>query len=231
MRIRSLKEAGALADVVAKYSTWDVADKQQVLEEADAGKRLELVYGLLSRDLDRFDTEKQISARVKQQMDANQREYYLREQMKAIQKELGGGEETLSEIEDLKQRVRTRRCPKKPRNAPLKRSNGSRRCLAAPPEATVVRTYLDTLLDLPWSEADDEHLDIAHTEKILNDDHYALEEPKERILEFLAVRQLTKDIKDNDTARRSSASSGLPASVRRASASPSRARSTAPSCG
>lgn len=196
--LRSLKEAGALADVVAKYSTWEVTDKQQVLEEADANKRLELVYGLLSRDLDRFDTEKQISARVKQQMDANQREYYLREQMKAIQKELGSGEETLSEIEDLKQRVTDKKMPEEAEKRALKEIERLEKMPGGSPEATVVRTYLDTILDLPWSEADDEHLDIAHTEKILNDDHYALEEPKERILEFLAVRQLTKDLEDNE---------------------------------
>ncbi len=196
--LRSLKEAGALADLVAKYSTWEVTDKQNVLEEADAGQRLELVYGLLSRDLDRFDTEKQVSARVKQQMDANQREYYLREQMKAIQKELGGGEETLSEIEDLKKRVADKNMPEEAEKRALKEIERLEKMPGGSPEATVVRTYLDTLLDLPWSEADDEHLDIAHTEKILNDDHYALEEPKERILEFLAVRQLTKDIEGND---------------------------------
>jgi len=196
--LRSLKDAGALADVVTKYSTWEVGDKQTVLEETDAGKRLELVYGFLSRDLDRFDTEKQISARVKQQMDANQREYYLREQMKAIQKELGGGEETLSEIEDLRKRVSDKAMPEEAEKRALKEIERLEKMPGGSPEATVVRTYLDTLLDLPWSEMDDEHLDIAHTEKILNEDHYALEEPKERILEFLAVRQLTKDLEEAD---------------------------------
>ena len=196
--LRSLKEPGALADLTAKYSTWEVMDKQNILEEADANKRLELVYGLLSRDLDRFDTEKQISARVKQQMDANQREYYLREQMKAIQKELGGGEETLSEIEDLKQRVTDKKMPEEAEKRALKEIERLEKMPGGSPEATVVRTYLDTLLDLPWSEMDEEHLDIVHTEEVLNDDHYALEEPKARILEFLAVRQLTKDIEGTE---------------------------------
>ena len=196
--LRSLKEPGALADLTAKYSTWEVMDKQNILEEADASKRLELVYGLLSRDLDRFDTEKQISARVKQQMDANQREYYLREQMKAIQKELGSGEETLSEIEDLKQRVTDKKMPEEAEKRALKEIERLEKMPGGSPEATVVRTYLDTLLDLPWSEIDEEHLDIVHTEGVLNDDHYALEEPKARILEFLAVRQLTKDIEGTE---------------------------------
>lgn len=196
--LRSLKDPGALADVVTKYSTWEVADKQAVLEESDAGKRLELVYGFLSRDLERFDTEKQISARVKQQMDANQREYYLREQMKAIQKELGGGEDTLSEVEELRRRVSEKNMPKEAEKRALKEIERLEKMPGGSPEATVVRTYLDTILDLPWSEVDEEHLDIAHSERILNEDHYALEEPKERILEFLAVRQLTKDRQDSD---------------------------------
>ncbi len=191
--LRSLKESGPLADVITKYSTWDVADKQAVLEEVDVGKRLELVYGFLSRDLERFDTEKQISTRVKQQMDSNQREYYLREQMKAIQKELGG-EEGLAEIDELRQRMLEKNMPEKAQERALKEIDRLEKMPGGSPEATVVRTYLDVMLELPWSEMDEEHLDIAHSEKILDEDHYALDEPKERILEFLAVRQLTKDI-------------------------------------
>ena len=196
--LRSLKDAGALADVVTKYSTWEVADKQAVLEETDASKRLELVYGFLSRDLERFDTEKQVSARVKQQMDSNQREYYLREQMKAIQKELGGGDDAVSETEELRTRIAEKGMPEEAEKRALKELDRLEKMPGGSPEATVVRTYLDVLLDLPWSEKDEEHLDISHTEEILNEDHYALEEPKDRILEFLAVRQLTKDIESAD---------------------------------
>ena len=195
--LNSLKEAGPLADVVTKYSTWNVADKQAALEETDVLKRLELVYGYLSRDLERFDTEKQISARVKQQMDSNQREYYLREQMKAIQKELGG-EEGAAEGEDLRGKVEAKNMPEHAKKRALKEIDRLEKMPGGSPEATVVRTYLDVLLELPWSEMDDERLDVKHTEHILDEDHYALEEPKERILEFLAVRQLTKDIKEAD---------------------------------
>lgn len=194
--LRSLRDAGALADAIAKYSTWDTTDKQAVLEEIDVGKRLEMVYGFLSRDLERFDTEKQVSARVKQQMDANQREYYLREQMKAIQKELGGGEDVMAETEELREKVKAKGMPEEAEKRALKEIDRLEKMPGGSPEATVVRTYLDVLLDLPWSEADEEHLDIKHTETILDEDHYALEEPKDRILEFLAVRQLTKDIED-----------------------------------
>ncbi len=192
--LRGLKEPGPLADVVTKYATWDVADKQAVLEEANIPVRLELVFGNLSRDLDRFETEKQLSARVKQQMDANQREYFLREQMKAIQKELGNDE--TDEIETLRNRIEEKRLPDAARERSLKEVERLEKMPGGSPEATVVRTYLDTILDLPWSELDEETLDVAHTASILDADHYALEEPKERILEFLAVRQLTKDAPD-----------------------------------
>jgi ATP-dependent Lon protease len=189
--LKGLREPGPLADVVAKYATWEVADKQAVLEEADALARLEKVLGFLTRDLERFDTEKQISARVKQQMDANQREYYLREQMKAIQKELGGDE--ASEAAELRERVESKELPEHAKERALKEIDRLEKMTAGSPEATVVRTYLDVLLDLPWTEADDEVLDIAHTAEILDEDHHALEEPKARIVESLAVRQLTKE--------------------------------------
>ncbi|HZJ08407.1 MAG TPA: endopeptidase La [Trueperaceae bacterium] len=194
--LRGMKEAGPLADLIAKYSTWEVADKQAALEEADVAKRLELVYGFLTRDLERFETEKQISARVKQQMDSNQREYFLREQMKAIQKELGSDEG--SETEELRKRVEEKNMPEEAHDRAIKEIERLEKMAAGSPEATVVRTYLDTLLDLPWAEADEEHLDIDHSQQVLDEDHYALEEAKERIVEFLAVRQLTKDVENSN---------------------------------
>ncbi len=194
--LRAMKEPGPLADVVAKFATWDVADKQAALEEASAVKRLELVFGFLTRDLERFDTEKEISARVKQQMDSNQREYYLREKMKAIQKELGSGEE--SEGEELRAKVEAKNLPEHAKERALKEIDRLEKMAGGSPEATVVRTYVDTLLELPWSEIDEEHLDIGNSQRVLDEDHYALEEPKERILEFLAVRQLTRDVESAD---------------------------------
>src|SRR5690606_6213523 len=134
--------------------------------------------------------------RVKQQMDANQREYFLREQMKAIQKELGSDE--ASESEELRQRVEKKNMPEHAKERALKEIDRLEKMAGGSPEATVVRTYLDTLLDLPWSEADEERLDIGYSEQVLDEDHYALEEPKERIIEFLAVRQLTKDVENSD---------------------------------
>ncbi len=195
--LRGLREPSALADVIGKYSTWEVKDKQTILEEANVAKRLELLYGFINRDIERFDAEKQISARVKEQMDSNQREYYLREQMKAIQKELGN-EETISEVEELKARVEEKNLPEEAQKRALKEIERLEKMPGGSPEATVVRTYLDVILELPWSELDDELLDINHSEEVLNEDHYALKEPKERILEFLAVRQLIQDKEDID---------------------------------
>jgi len=194
--LRGMKEPGPLADLIAKYATWEVADKQAALEEPDVTKRLELVYGFLTRDLERFETEKQISARVKQQMDSNQREYFLREQMKAIQRELGHDE--ASESEELRKKVEEKKLPEHARERALKEIDRLERMAAGSPEATVVRTYLDTILDLPWTEVDEERLDVAYSQQVLDEDHYALEEPKERIVEFLAVRQLTKDKEGSD---------------------------------
>jgi ATP-dependent Lon protease len=194
--LNSLREPGPLADVITKYATWDVTDKQVVLEQVDIAKRIELVYSYITRDLERFDTEKQVSARVKQQMDNNQREYYLREQMKAIQKELGNDE--VSEVEDLRKRIEEKNLPEQAKTKALKEVDRLEKMSGGSPEATVVRTYLEVILDLPWSEIDDEHLEVSHTAKILDEDHFALTEPKERILEFLAVRQLTKDMKDTN---------------------------------
>lgn len=192
--LRSQKEPGVLADKVAKYSSWEVADKQAVLEEMDPVARLQLVLSFLARDIERMDTEKQINARVKAQMDGNQREYYLREQMKAIQRELGNDE--ASETEELRRRVEEKGLPEAASERALKEIDRLEKMAGGSPEATVVRNYLDVLLDLPWSELDEERLDVRHSEEILNADHYALEEPKERILEFLAVRHLTDGVED-----------------------------------
>jgi ATP-dependent Lon protease len=192
--LNSLRDAGPLADVITKYATWDVTDKQAVLDQLDIARRIEMVYGYLTRDLERFDTEKQISARVKQQMDTNQREYYLREQMKAIQKELGNDE--VSEVEELRKRIEEKNLPEEAQKRALKEVERLEKMSGGSPEATVVRTYLEVMLDLPWSEKDEEFLEVSHTSKILDEDHYGLEEPKDRILEFLAVRQLTKEMKD-----------------------------------
>ncbi len=178
-----------LPDVVAGYTTWGVEDKIAVLETVGVEEKLKKVLFMLLRDLERFSLDSKIAARVKEQMDANQREYYLREQMKAIQKELGG-DDAAGEIEELRERIENRGMPEPVKEKALKELGRLERMQPGSPEATVARTYLDWLLDVPWVEASEDSIDIAHTRQILDEDHYGLEEVKERILEFLAVRQL-----------------------------------------
>lgn len=192
----NIKETGTLADVVAKYATWDVSEKQKILEELNVIKRLEYVLALLTRDLERFDTEKRISARVKKQMDANQKEYFLREKIKAIQKELGSDE--ISEIDEFKKRAEEKKLPEYAMERLNKELDRLSKMNSGSPEATVVRSYLEVILDLPWGTKDKELLDINHTKDILDEDHFSLDEPKERILEFLAVRQLTKNMENSN---------------------------------
>ena len=189
--LKALGDAGLLADQVTHHTTWEVGEKQEVLEMQDLRPRLEKVLGLLNRDLERFNLDKKIAGRVKEQMDANQREYYLREQMKAIGQELGGGEDAPAEAEALRERIEAAGMPASVEEKALKEVARLERTPGGSPESTVVRNYIDWLLDLPWQERDDEILDIGRTAEILDADHYALGDVKDRILEFLAVRQLT----------------------------------------
>ncbi|KGQ21773.1 endopeptidase La [Thermus filiformis] len=190
--IKSTLDPAILADTVAHHATWEVREKQELLETLSVEERLKRVLALLLRDLERFELDKKIAARVKEQMDQNQREYYLREQMRAIQKELGGGEDFLTEIEELRERIEKKGMPEPVKEKALKELKRLEKMQPGSPEATVSRTYLDWLLDVPWTEADPEVLDISVTRRVLDEDHYGLKEVKERILEYLAVRQLTQ---------------------------------------
>ncbi|RTG96915.1 endopeptidase La [Thermus scotoductus] len=191
--VKSTLDPAILADLVTHHATWNLEEKQEILETPEVEERLKKVLALLLRDLERFELDKKIATRVKEQMDQNQREYYLREQMKAIQKELGGGEDFLSEIEELRERIEKKGMPEGVKEKALKELKRLERMQPGSPEATVSRTYLDWLLEVPWTEADSEVLDIAVTKRVLDEDHYGLKDVKERILEYLAVRQLTKE--------------------------------------
>ncbi len=192
--VKSTTDPAMLADTIAYHATWTVAEKQEILELVDIEARLKKVLELLSRDLERFDLDKRVAQRVKEQMDTNQREYYLREQMKAIQKELGGGEDGLSDLDALRKKIEEAGMPEAVQTKALKELDRLERMQQGSPEATVARTYLEWLTDVPWNKADPEVLDIAHTRKILDEDHFGLKDVKERILEYLAVRQLTQNL-------------------------------------
>jgi ATP-dependent Lon protease len=191
--LRATSDPAVLADTITFYTTWSVEEKQAVLEAIDLEARLKKVLELLTRDLERFEMDKRVSQRVKEQMDQNQREYYLREQMKAIQKELGG-EEGLGDLEELRGKIEAAGMPEAVKQKALKELQRLERMQQGSPEATVARTYLDWLVEVPWNKADEEVLDINKTRTVLDEDHYGLQDVKERILEYLAVRQMTQGL-------------------------------------
>ncbi|MBF6593523.1 MAG: endopeptidase La [Thermaceae bacterium] len=198
--VKTATDPAVLSDTIAYHATWTVAEKQEILEQSQVETRLKKVLEMLSRDLERFDMDKKVSQRVKDQMDTNQREYYLREQMKAIQKELGGGEDGGGDLDNLREKIENLGMPEAVKTKALKELDRLERMQQGSPESTVARTYLDWLVDVPWIQADPETLEIGHTRQILNEDHYGLQDVKERILEYLAVRQMTQNLEVRNKA-------------------------------
>ena len=182
-------EPGHLADLLATQLVTDVTRRQELLEQVDGARRLELVAVHVVGELDVAELEQKIKARVREQIDKNQREYFLREQLKAIHDELGG--EGGNEIETCKTRIAARGVPPAVAEKLLKEVTRLERMPPVSAEATVVRTYLDTLLALPWHERSEDQIDLDEAERILEADHFGLDQVKERILDFLAVRKLT----------------------------------------
>ncbi|HET7095079.1 MAG TPA: endopeptidase La [Thermomicrobiales bacterium] len=189
--VQRASDPSHLADLLATQLLTDVSRRQALLEMVDPLRRLESVAVQLSADIDVAALERRIKERVRDQIDKNQREYYLREQLKAIHDELGG--EAGNEIEALKKTINERGLPDYVADKLLKEVARLERMPAISAEATVVRTYVDTMLALPWTKESTDRIDIAEAERILNDDHYGLETVKERILDFLAVRKLTHE--------------------------------------
>ncbi|MEO3712903.1 MULTISPECIES: endopeptidase La [Roseateles] len=192
--IAGIDDAGRLADTIAAHLPLKLDAKQSVLDLADVAKRLEKLLDLLEHEVDILQVEKRIRGRVKRQMEKSQREYYLNEQVKAIQKELGDGEEG-ADMEELEKRIQAARMPKEAR----KKAEGELKKLKLmspmSAEATVVRNYIDTLVNLPWSKKTKIKHDLAFAESVLNEDHYGLDKVKERILEYLAVQQRVDKVK------------------------------------
>ena len=184
-----------LADLVSGHLGIEVEQKQELLETLDVSERLEKVYGLMQGEMSVLQVEKKIKTRVKSQMERTQREYYLNEQMKAIQRELGDGEEGAGEVAELEERIAGTKLSKEARekaDAELKKLKNMSPMSA---EATVVRNYLDWMLSIPWGVRSRVKKDLGRAEKILDDDHYGLEKVKERIVEYLAVQQRSKKLK------------------------------------
>ncbi len=193
--VAQVAEPSRLADLIAASALVKAADRQTVLEILDPARRLEKLVELLKGEIEILNLERKIHTRVKGQIEKSQKEYYLTEQMKAIQKELRQKDDFAKEIEDLRQAVEKANMPQEAREAALKDAARLEKMMPYSPEATVSRTYLDWMTHLPWSARTRDNLDLDRAAKILDEDHYDLAKAKERIVEYLAVCKLTKRLK------------------------------------
>jgi len=193
--VSDIEEPGRLADVIASHLSLKIKDKQDILETIDVRERLEKILDLLNNEREVLELERKISQRVKKQMEKTQKEYYLREQMKAIQKELGDKEGRAGEVEELRAQLEAADVPDNVRERISKEIDRLERMPTSSAEAGVIRNYIDWLLALPWRKRTEDDLDIAKAEAVLNEDHYGLEKPKERVLEYLAVQKLVNRLK------------------------------------
>ncbi len=193
--LSGIDEPGRLADTVAAHMALKLSEKQRILEIQDIKSRLEQVLGIIEGEIDVLQIEKRIRGRVKQQMEKSQREYYLNEQMKAIQKELGEMEDAPNELADLEKKIEEAGMPKEAKEKATSELNKLKLMSPMSAEATVVRNYVDWLVKAPWKKRRKVLKDLKKAEAILEEDHYGLEKVKERILEYLAVQQRVKKLK------------------------------------
>jgi ATP-dependent Lon protease len=195
MQLSEIEDPSILADAVASNLSVKVADKQALLAELHPARRLEMVFAFMEGELGVLQVEKKIRSRVKRQMEKTQREYYLNEQLKAIQRELGEGEEGGDELNEVAAKIRKTRLSKEARNRANAELKKLRAMAPMSAEATVARNYLDVLLGLPWGKKSRLKRDIAEAQRVLDEDHYGLEKVKERIVEYLAVQARTNRLK------------------------------------
>ncbi len=193
--LSGIDQPGRLADTVAAHMALKLSEKQRILEIEDVKTRLEQVLALIEGEIDVLQIEKRIRGRVKQQMEKSQREYYLNEQMKAIQKELGEMEDAPNELQELETRIEKAGMPKEVREKATAELNKLKLMSPMSAEATVVRNYIDWLVKAPWKKSTKILRDLQRAEEVLEEDHYGLEKVKERILEYLAVQQRVKKLK------------------------------------
>ncbi|MFF2018649.1 endopeptidase La [Paenibacillus sp. NPDC058177] len=193
--VSDIEEPGRLADVITSHLALKIKDKQEILETIDVRKRLEKLLDILNNEREVLELERKINQRVKKQMEKTQKEYYLREQMKAIQKELGEKEGRAGEAEELRAQMEEKDLPERVKEKIEKEIDRLEKMPASSAEGGVIRNYVDWLLSLPWNDWTEDDLDIVKAEEVLDADHYGLEKPKERVLEYLAVQQLVKKLK------------------------------------
>lgn len=193
--VSDIDEPGRLADVITSHLSLKIKDKQEILETIDVRKRLEKLLDILNNEREVLELERKINQRVKKQMEKTQKEYYLREQMKAIQKELGDKEGRAGEVVELRSQLQELELPERVHEKVEKEIDRLEKMPASSAEGGVIRNYVDWLLALPWTNKTEDDLDIVKAEQVLDEDHYGLEKPKERVLEYLAVQKLVKKMK------------------------------------
>ena len=185
MSVSSIDDPGRLADTIVAHLGIKLEDRQSLLETFNAAERLEKVLGHMRAEIEILEVERRIRSRVKKQMERSQKEYYLNEQMRAIQKELGEKDEFKNEIQEIEEKIKQKKLSSEAREKIDKELKKLKMMSPMSAEATVVRNYIDWILSLPWNEFTDDKLDITEAERVLEEDHYGLEKVKERILEYL----------------------------------------------
>ena len=195
MSVSSIDDPGRLADTIVAHLGIKLEDRQNLLETFAAAERLEKVLGHMRAEIEILEVERRIRSRVKKQMERSQKEYYLNEQMRAIQKELGEKDEFKNEIQEIEEKLKQKKLSAEAKDKVDKELKKLKMMSPMSAEATVVRNYIDWILSLPWNEFTDDKLDINEAERVLEEDHYGLEKVKERILEYLAVQSLVGKIK------------------------------------
>src|SRR6478672_2067293 len=193
--VQTIEDPGQLADTMVGQLQLKLGDKQSVLEMDSPSKRLARLYELIKAEIEILQVERKIRTRVKKQMEKTQKEYYLNEQMQAIQKELGDRDEFKNEIQEIEEKLKTKRMSKEATLKVKKELKKLRMMSPMSAEATVVRNYIDWIITLPWYEETQDRLDVNEAEKVLNEDHFGLKKAKERILEYLAVQALVEKLK------------------------------------
>ncbi|MDD4503706.1 MAG: endopeptidase La [Clostridiaceae bacterium] len=193
--VLDIEDASRFADVVASNLTIKIEEKQDILSLFDIKERMEKIYEILSRELEILEIERKINSRVRKQIDKSQKEYYLREQLKAIQRELGEKEGHVDEIEQYREKLLKLEVLDEVKDKVEKELDRLSKMSAGSPEVGVTRTYLDWIFDLPWNTMTEDNLDIKNARKVLDEDHYGLKKVKERVLEYMAIRQLSNNMK------------------------------------
>ena len=191
----TIKNCSELADVVASYVIVDEDKRQEILQEVDCIKRIEKLLVIIENQIDILNIERKVGKRLKESIDKSQREYYIREQIRALQEEIGEDDEEKKEISNYENKIKKAKLPKHVREKAESELNRLKFSAGQGSESNVIRTYLDWILDIPWNKSTKDNFNIKEAEEILNNEHYGLEEVKERIIEYLAVKEYTKSLK------------------------------------